>query len=119
MKTKTKRRGRPAGGPGPEAPKSWLADKLADLDEMIEDGCAGNVETANSTDLSVFINNCGSNRDRAAALLALLPIARRLFDRKDEHDSWRKVYLRQVAAWEAERAKKLIEEEKAKAKKKR
>ncbi len=64
--------------PRPPIPFAQYAEGLDLLGSLIDDREADNCDTSS---LAMFIHNKGSAEDRAEGLLAILPVARRLYDR--------------------------------------
>ncbi len=54
---------------------------IAILDRMLEDGSISEVVTLSASDLATWVHNIGTDLDRAEALVAVLPIARRVYAR--------------------------------------
>ena len=71
------------GDTHPPVPFSTFADYIETLDSMIVDGGFYDVESCDASDLGTFIHNVGTAAERAEALLALMPVATRVFLRYD------------------------------------
>jgi len=67
----------------PPVPFSVFADYIETLDSMIADAAFYDVESCDASDLGTFIHNVGTAAERAEALLALMPVATRVFLRCD------------------------------------
>ncbi len=70
----------------PAIPFEQYAEDLDLITCMIDDRGMTDVEGFDASDLAVFISNKGSAADRAEALLAIVPVARRLYDRITQDD---------------------------------
>lgn len=66
------------------------ADDLDLLDEMIADSGMHDVESCCASDLATFIFNSGAAEDRAEALVAVLPVAARLYRRLEANPRWKR-----------------------------
>jgi hypothetical protein len=62
---------------------TFRAGDLECLDSMISDRSLPDVGTASATDLTLVVHNRGTASDRAEALAAILPIARRVYEREN------------------------------------
>lgn len=69
-------------GREPERLFSFTADDLEALGELVDDGSTNGVEGCSAGALSAYIHNRGTKHDRAEALAAVLPIARRVLERE-------------------------------------
>jgi len=67
---------------------AFTGDQLDTLDCLI--GCATGVESPASSEICTWINNEGDADDRAASLLAVLPIAERLYERLEAEKASRR-----------------------------